>query len=188
MPKPQTLIIHKFNNLFNILNEIKNILNFEVVCDNNDKISLIEENKNILVISGKTTFNSSNQIHIKEYPINLSKLIEIINIKFLKNKFNAQNNINIGKYYININSRVIGYDKKILKLTEKEIKIINYLSKSESPVKTKELQSTVWGFKSNLETHTVETHIHRLRKKLYNNFKDKNFIISSNLGYTLNEK
>ena len=55
MPKPQTLIIHKFNNLFNILNEIKNILNFEVVCDNNDKISLIEENKNILVISGKSS-------------------------------------------------------------------------------------------------------------------------------------
>ena len=188
MLKPQTLIIHKFNNLFNILNEIKNILNFEVVSDNNDKISSIEKNKNILVISGKTTFKSPNQIEIKEYPINLSKLIEIINIQFLKNKFNEQNNINMGKYYININSRVIGYDKKILKLTEKEIKIISYLSKSKSPVKTKALQSTVWEFKSNLETHTVETHIHRLRKKLYDNFKDENFIISSNLGYTLNEK
>lgn len=188
MLKPQTLIIHKFSNLFNILNEIKNILNFEVVSDNNDKILSIEKNKNILVISGKTTFKSPNQIEIKEYPINLTKLIEIINIQFLKNKFSAQNNINIGKYYININSRVIGYDKKILKLTEKEIKIISYLSKSKSPVKTKELQSTVWGFKSNLETHTVETHIHRLRKKLHDNFKDENFIISSNLGYTLNEK
>ena len=186
MTKPQTLIIHKFNILFNILNEIKNILNFDVVSDNNDKISFIEENKNILVISGNNKFTLPNQIEIKEYPINLTKLIEIVNIHFLKSKFNQQNNISIGKYYININSRVIGYGKKILQLTEKEIKIINYLSKSKSPIKTKELQSKVWGFKYNLETHTVETHIHRLRKKLYDNFRDKNFIISSNMGYKLN--
>ena len=66
------------------------------------------------------------------------------------------------------------------------LKGINYLSKSKSPIKTKELQSKVWGFKYNLETHTVETHIHRLRKKLYDNFRDKNFIISSNMGYKLN--
>ena len=83
----------------------------------------------------------------------------------------------------NINSRVIGYDKKILKLTEKEIKIISYLSKSKSPVKTKELQSTVWGFKSNLETHTVETHIHRLRKKILEKFNDTNFIKNNEEGY-----
>ena len=188
MPKPHTLIIHKFNNLFNILDEIKNILNFDVVSDNNDKVSYIEENKNILVISGKDKLILPNQIVIKEYPINITKLIEIVNIHFLKNKFNQQNNINIGKYYININSRVIGFDKKILQLTEKEIKIIHYLSKSKSSIKTKELQSKVWGFKYNLETHTVETHIHRLRKKIYDNFKDKNFIISSNMGYKLNEE
>ena len=186
MPKPHTLIIHKFNNLFNILDEIKNILNFDVVSDNNDKVSYIEENKNILVISGKDKLILPNQIVIKEYPINITKLIEIVNIHFLKNKFNQQNNISIGKYYININSRVIGYGKKILQLTEKEIKIIHFLSKSKSPIKTKELQSKVWGFKYNLETHTVETHIHRLRKKLYDNFRDKNFIISSNMGYKLN--
>ena len=187
MPKPQTLIIHKFNNLFNILNEIKNILNFEVVCDNNDKISLIEENKNILVISGKTTFNSSNQIHIKEYPINLSKLIEIINIQFLKNKFNAQNNINIGKYNINFNSRIISYENVSQSLTEKELKIINFLNKSKKPVKVNELQFKVWGHKSSLETHTVETHIHRLRKKINDNFKDENFIKSSKSGYYLSD-
>ena len=188
MNNNQILIIHKFQTLFEILYEIKNNLNFNLLSVNDDNIGKISEEKNFLIISKDKKFNLENQVEIKNYPINISKLIETINIQFLKNKFNAQNNINIGKYYININSRVIGYDKKILKLTEKEIKIINYLSKSESPVKTKELQSTVWGFKSNLETHTVETHIHRLRKKLYNNFKDKNFIISSNLGYTLNEK
>ena len=105
MPKPQTLIIHKFNNLFNILNEIKNILNFEVVSDNNDKILSIEKNKNILVISGKTTFKSPNQIEIKEYPINLTKLIEldVQTFKSPKQDFNFKYEGENNKFSINAN-------------------------------------------------------------------------------------
>jgi len=66
-----------------------------------------------------------------------------------------------------------------LKLTEKEISSIIYLSKAKKPVKVNELQSNVWGYHADLETHTVETHIYRLRKKILTTFKDNNFIQST---------
>jgi len=72
-----------------------------------------------------------------------------------------------------------------LKLTEKEINIINYLSKSNKPVSIDELQKKVWSYQSDIETHTVETHIYRLRKKILNSFNDNEFIISKKNGYQI---
>ena len=76
-------------------------------------------------------------------------------------------------------------DTTKLKLTEKEINIITYLSKSNKPVSIDELQENVWGYQSDIETHTVETHIYRLRKKMNNIFSDENFIKSSKAGYII---
>ena len=75
--------------------------------------------------------------------------------------------------------------KYILKLTEKEISSIIFLYKAKKPVKVNELQLKVWGYQSDLETHTVETHIYRLRKKILNKFKDNNFIVSTADGYQI---
>ena len=72
-----------------------------------------------------------------------------------------------------------------LKLTEKEINTITYLSKSDKPVSIDELQEKVWSYQSDIETHTVETHIYRLRKKILNTFNDKDFIISEKNGYQI---
>ena len=72
-----------------------------------------------------------------------------------------------------------------LKLTEKEINTITYLSKSNKPVSIDELQENVWSYQSDIETHTVETHIYRLRKKILNTFSDKEFIISKKNGYQI---
>ena len=72
-----------------------------------------------------------------------------------------------------------------LKLTEKEINTITYLSKSDKPVSIDELQKKVWSYQSDIETHTVETHIYRLRKKILNTFNDKDFIISEKNGYQI---
>ena len=125
------------------------------------------------------------QIKISQYPINFFKLIEIININFLKNKFNQQNKIQVGKYYINLNSRTMSYKNKVLSLTEKEIKIINYLNIEKKEITINKLQSEVWGYKSKLETHTVETHVYRLRKKIENKFNDNSFILSTKNGYKI---
>ena len=86
---------------------------------------------------------------------------------------------------VNLNSRVMEFEKISLQLTEKEMKIINFLNNSKEPVTIKKLQSEVWGYKSKLETHTVETHVYRLRKKVEKKFNDKSFIISKKNGYKI---
>tara|TARA_Y100000816_G_C26020646_1_gene533951 strand:- start:9 stop:572 length:564 start_codon:yes stop_codon:yes gene_type:complete len=182
----QTLIIHKFDVLFNILMELKNYLNFKLNLINTNKIEEIQIDKNCLIISGEKNSKLNNQININEYPIEIIKLLEIINVNFLKHKFNHQNNIKIGKYIINLNSRVMNKNSEILSLTEKEAKIIVFLNKSKNPVPINVLQKEVWDHKSKLETHTVETHIYRLRKKIEKKFRDKFFIKSLKDGYKLN--
>ena len=76
-------------------------------------------------------------------------------------------------------------DSTKLKLTEKEINTITYLSKQNKPVSIDELQEKVWSYQSDIETHTVETHIYRLRKKISNTFDDNEFIISEKNGYQI---
>ena len=85
-----------------------------------------------------------------------------------------------------MNSRELKYDKLSLKLTEKECDLITYLHKSTKPISVENLQLDVWGHQSKLETHTVETHIYRLRKKILDTFEDENFIISEKNGYKIN--
>ena len=72
-----------------------------------------------------------------------------------------------------------------LKLTEKEINTITYISKSKKPVRIDELQDKVWSYQFDIETHTVETHIYRLRKKILNVFNDNEFIVSKKNGYQI---
>ena len=89
------------------------------------------------------------------------------------------------KYRLNLNSRLIYNSKNKLNITQRETDIILFLKNSIKPVKTEELQKNVWGHKSKLETHTVETHIYRLRKKIGDKFNDNNFIVSSKEGYLI---
>ena len=181
----QTLIIYKFPILFEILDEIKRNLNFKIEYYDGDQFKKNLDNRNLVIISGDNKKNIQNQVKIDDFPIDIQKFIEVVNIQFLKNKFNQQNNVKTGKYNFNLNSRIMQFDKKSLQLTEKEMKIITYLNNSKGPVTINKLQSKVWGHKSKLETHTVETHIYRLRKKVEKKFNDKFFIISLKNGYKI---
>ena len=87
---------------------------------------------------------------------------------------------------IDLNSREIKNNNAKLKLTEKEVNTIIYLSNSSTTVSINELQEKVWSYQSDIETHTVETHIYRLRKKMDETFKDVNFINHDKKGYYLN--
>ena len=127
----------------------------------------------------------SNQIVLSNTPINILKLVEKINIEFLKVQFNNQSKVKIQNYTIDLNSREMLLKSIKLKLTEKEINTIFYLSKSNKPVSIGELQASVWSYQSDIETHTVETHIYRLRKKILNSFNDNEFIISKKNGYQI---
>ena len=183
----QNLIIYNFNSLYKILEELSLDLNFNIICvDNqnslNDKIQNIN---NYLIISNKDNLNINNQIILDNLPINISKLIEQINIQFLKFQFNNQSQVKINNYTIDLNSREMIFKNTKLKLTEKEINTIIYLSKSNKPVTINELQEKVWSYQSDMETHTVETHIYRLRKKISEKFFDETFILNNKEGYYL---
>ena len=184
----QILIIFKFNSLFKIIKELEEELNFDIieVSKETDLDVLVQKFKNSLIIAKKVTNGTSNQLILNQLPIKITKLLEKINIELIKSQFNEKSKINIGKYKIDLNSRQLIFNNQILKLTEKEANIIIYLYKSNSPVKINQLQKEVWGFKSKLETHTVETHIYRLRKKILKIFKDNDFIISKKNGYKIN--
>jgi hypothetical protein len=183
----QNLIIYKFISLYHILEELGLDLNFDIsFIDNenslNDKIKNLN---NFLIISNKKFLDINNQFILENTPINIFKLIEIINIEFLKLQFNNQSEIKINNYSIDLNSREMLINNVKLKLTEKEINVITYLSKSNKPTSINELQEKVWSYQSDIETHTVETHIYRLRKKILNTFKDNEFIVSKKNGYQI---
>ena len=183
----QNLIIYKFRSLYHILEEIGLDLNFNIVFVDNEN-SLNEQVSNFnsyLVISNKKNLNISNQFVLDKTPINIFKLVEKINIEFLKIQFSSQSEVKVNNYIINLNSREMLINNKKLKLTEKEINTITYLSKSNKPVTINELQEKVWSYQSDMETHTVETHVYRLRKKILNSFKDDQFIISKKNGYQI---
>ncbi len=181
----QTLVIYDFEILYQILTEIDEHISFNLI--NIKKISELnlKNENNYLIISNKKLKGFENQITINHYPIGIIKLIESINIKFLKKKYNQQSEIDLGLYKLNLNSRKIFNKDKSLDLTERESNIIIFLNNSKTPVKISKLQTEVWGHNSKLETHTVETHIYRLRKKINDIFSDSNFIKSSKLGYTI---
>ena len=181
----QNLIIYKFSSLYQILEEISSDLNFNITFIDNEN-SLNDKIKNFnhyLITSNKRYSDIDTKIVLDNLPISIFKLIEKINIEFLKQQFNNQSELQINKYTIDLNSRELLLKSSKLKLTEKEINTIIYISKSNKPVSIDELQEKVWSYQSDIETHTVETHIYRLRKKILKTFNDNEFIISKKDGY-----
>ena len=197
------IIIFEFDTLYKILSEIKDNLSFKiknlkkleskdenfveyslVITNYINKSFLLKEkkiDKNKILFLSKEKKNNQNIV----YPVQIKNLIEKINIKLIKQKYNNQSYVKISNYILNLNSRIISKNNNSLKLTEKEINIILFLNDHKNPQKVSILQNQVWGYLSELETHTVETHIYRLRKKISDNFKDNNFIISTDDGYLI---
>ena len=185
------LIIFRYKELFKILEEIKEIFEFKLGFYEKERELVNLENDDLnhyLVITKKKLSNLKKQIVIDKLPININELIQILNINFLKSKFTEQSKIDLGRYYLDLNSRILNQNKKKLELTEKESSILIFLKQSKNSVKIHQLQAKVWGYSSELETHTVETHVYRLRKKINDKFYDNEFIISDKKGYFLNKK
>ena len=183
----QNLIIYDFIELFYILNEIKNNLNFSLLNVSKKEFSelKLDNLSSFLIITKNKVPDLENQIVFDNYPLRISKIIETININFLKNRFNQQSDIDLGFYRLNLNNRKMFDDKNELNLTEKEADIIIFLKKAEKAASIDKLQTEVWGHSSKLDTHTVETHIYRLRKKISNKFNNDDFIKSTKLGYNI---
>lgn len=179
------LLIYDFKELYEIFNELKDKINFEVLSITDTDIKKIRKDKDCLIITKKKINNVQNQFIIEDFPIRVQKLLEKLNISFLKLKYSEQSQIKVGNYIIDLNSREMIRQNLKIKLTEKETNIIIFISNSTKPMSVSDLQTKVWHHQSELETHTVETHIYRLRKKFKDKFNDDNFLISSKDGYLL---
>ena len=189
----QNIFIINYNPLYEILNEIKDNLSFNV--ENYVSESDFMENssfdlKNSLIISkskkqllSDKKLDDKNFLDLSLFPIPLNKLVELINIQLIKLKFKYQSKINIKGYELNLNSKFFSKGDLNLKLTEKEIEIILYLNETKTKNDVADLQKNIWGYSEDMETHTVETHIYRLRKKISNKFNDENFIVSRQNAY-----
>lgn len=186
----QNVLIFKLTELYEILNELKNYLDFKVYSFSEEKklLNIKKNNKdNYLILT-----NSENEIKgekfqliLNKFPESFNSIIEKINVNLLKQRYFEQSDILISKYSIDLNSRIIKDSKDNLKLTEREIQIILFLRNSKEPQNIENLQKKVWGHNFDLETHTVETHIYRLRKKISDKFNDNDFIKSTKRGYTI---
>ena len=190
----QTIHIIDFRILYSILDEIRDYLKFQILhykneenflnsndLNLNDSLILVRINNKVFLNNEK--INKKKIFSIPNYPITIDKLVEILNVNLIKQKYNYQSNIYIKDYKLDLNSRTITKNNQNLKLTQKEIDIILFLNDHDKPQRVNALQNKVWGYSLELETHTVETHIYRLRKKIKDEFKDNNFILSNDDGY-----
>ena len=196
----QKLHILNIPELDKIIIEIKNYFNYEVNYFNEKKVLFekIEEDKkflenSIILVKQKDLFSLKSKTDekkiycITKFPIKISNLIDQLNARLIQQNYSAQSNININKYILDINSRILKKSDHELKLTEREIDTIVFLKNENKPIKVDILQKKVWKYGEDLETHTVETHIYRLRKKIKDTFNDDKFIQSKKDGYVINE-
>tara|TARA_B110000483_G_scaffold31533_1_gene38271 strand:+ start:427 stop:1008 length:582 start_codon:yes stop_codon:yes gene_type:complete len=189
----QTVFIINYNPLYEILDEIKENLSFKIIKFENEED--FQKNLDLAIIDYLIISNTNDKLllndniadksllYFNNLPLSLKKLLELINIKLIKSKFNQQSKIIIKGYELNLNSKFFSKDNLKLKLTEKEIEVILYLNNKKIKHDVADLQKNIWGYSSDMETHTVETHIYRLRKKISSLFKDEKFILSHKNGY-----
>ncbi|MDA7837186.1 winged helix-turn-helix domain-containing protein [Candidatus Pelagibacter sp.] len=189
----QNVFIINFSSLYEILDEIKENLSFKIIKIENvddfekkfdlDRLDylLISKTDHKLLLNINIT--DKNFLSINDFPLSFKKLLELINIKLIKLKFNQQSKITIKGYELNLNSKFFSKGNSKLKLTEKEIEIVLYLNEKKIKHNVADLQKNIWDYSINMETHTVETHIYRLRKKISDLFKDEKFILSHKNGY-----
>ena len=195
----QNINIVNYQTLYNILEEIKTYLSFNIFnyFDEKEFLKHLETNeidikKSLFLVKKKDKFfyknlkiNKNQIFEIPDLPINLYSLIEKINIQLIKQRYNYQSKVFLKNYVLDINSREIIKENKRLKLTEREIDTILFLGNKTKPQNIKTLLSEVWGYMPGIETHTVETHIYRLRKKIADTFNDNDFILSHDDGYLI---
>ena len=185
------------------LNELKNFLKFKLLVENlNNNYSiilfhvdalkdhkqkkLIENSKNLKVCASKKVNILNKYDAVLELPATLKDINNLIETTVAKKQFNKNSSIEIKNYLLDKNERKLSKFEDFIILTEKEIQLLELFLNYKKPISKNDILSMVWNYSSDADTHTVETHIYRLRKKIKQKFSDENFIISTKNGYLIN--
>ena len=193
----QKIYIINLSNFYNIISELKEHIGYEIFKFDTQEIffdkyaskSISTENSILIVHEKDYNFFVKNinedQIIKFKAPVNIFTFIENLNVRFIQKKYQDQSNVNVKDFFLDINSRELKKGKSSLKLTERETDMILFLNNSKKPVNVETLEKEIWQHSSELETHTVETHIYRLRKKIKAEFGNDDLIKSNKNGYTI---
>lgn len=194
-------------NFFSALNEIKSHLNFNLffydkplnLIPNNIQVMILheidikdvknytflEKSKIVKILATKKTIKDDMFSAVIKLPASINELNNIVETSLAKRKFYDNSSIKIKEYLLNKNERKLTKENFTLILTEKEIKLLELLLNERNPISKKKILSLVWEYSKDADTHTVETHIYRLRKKINEIFKDDKFILNNKDGYHL---
>ena len=164
--------------------------NFDAIIIDHEMLNKIPESLMSLpkiLINNKKNFKSINSQAkiIFKLPLNIIKFNKEIIELCKKNEFQKNSLIKIKDYILDKNERSLKKNEKILKITEKEIDFICMLKNSKLPLSKKYILEKIWLYSPGTETHTIETHIYRLRNKVNKIFEDQNFIKNTKFGYSL---
>ena len=169
----------------------KNSFDFDVILFHEEALSIKEDNKIIsnshsLKIFASNKKNSSNNFDaFLELPSSLKEINATVENVAAKKIFSKNSSIEIKKYLLNKNEKKLSKNENEIILTEKEIQLLELLLNNKNPISKNKILSSVWNYSADADTHTVETHIYRLRKKIHDKFSDENFIVSAKDGYSL---
>ena len=193
----QKLYIINLSNFYDIINELKEHIGYEISKFDSKEIFFDKYNsesistKNSILIVHEKEYNSfvkhinEDQIIKFKPPVSIFTFVENLNVRFIQKKYQDQSSVNVKEFFLDINSRELKKRKSSLKLTERETDMILFLNNSKKPVNVETLEKEIWQHSSELETHTVETHIYRLRKKIKAEFGNDELIKSNKDGYTI---
>jgi len=205
------LLVFGTKNFNNSLHEIKDYLDFSLFFFNNDTVLddqistinalLVESavcndrrylnlinsinNKPVLLIEKLGFLQKCNYTHKILSPFTLSDFNTMVVTFITSEKFTQNSFIKIKQYTVDKNEKKLSKDNLSITVTEREIYLIELLFNEKKPQSKTNLLKNIWKYSEDADTHTVETHIYRLRKKIFAKFNDENFIISSNSGYSI---
>ena len=190
------------------LNELKSYFNFNIIsnqknlssqiknaCDgficheekaeNNEVLEFLKTNKYFKILASNKNIKSKNFDDILKLPVSIDDVNKIIENSAAKKQFNKNSSILIKSYTLDKNEKKLIKENKFIILTEKEIQLLEILLVNKDPISKINILSQVWNYSNDADTHTVETHIYRLRKKINDKFLDENFILNNKHGYYL---
>ena len=176
----------KFNPIFNDINTKHDVILFhdDILNDKTQK-NFINNSESIKICASKLKEVSIYCDANIELPTNIKEINSIIEIVAAKKKFNINSSIEIKNYFLNKNEKKLSKLENFIILTEKEVQLLELFLKIKSPISKNNILSSVWNYSADADTHTVETHIYRLRKKINDKFMDENFILNNKDGYYL---
>ena len=178
----------KFNPILNNTNDDPNIILFHIDSLKDKKLKeYINNNSFLKICAGSKKDLTDNYDARLELPATLQEINTIIENTAVKSKFNKNSSIAIKSYFLNKNEKKLSKNNDFIILTEKEVQLLELLLSTKKPISKKKILSFVWNYASDADTHTVETHIYRLRKKIIDKFMDKNFILNNKDGYYFEE-